>query len=252
MRNRPPAATASRSTSTVPANGPKAVHRRGGAASRRALRPLRGARAVPRRRASPARPVTASTRRATSVALVVGGPCRRGRGRGRCSRRRAGPAAAPLGVGAHRHRARPAGRTAAPVCGGTGGAAAPSHPVAASASVRVTWHQARSAVGVAGSASSSSRSPRSTASGRATGASTGSTCDTVLVEVDQPRALGLAVLAERQGDRRAAVADGVADPLAAVEVTEGDVVVPGERARVHRADAADGDVALGVAGRRRR
>ena len=68
-------------------------------------------------------------------------------------------------------------------------------------------------------------------------------------EVDQPHALAVIGLGEGVGERGAGVADALGEPLAAVQVTEGDVVDPVEDAEGHRRDTADGDVALAVAAR---
>ncbi len=68
------------------------------------------------------------------------------------------------------------------------------------------------------------------------------------VEVDQPRALDVVGLGEGVGDRRAAVAHGVAEHRPTVQVAERRVVDAVEQLARHRRDATDGDVALAVAG----
>ncbi len=72
----------------------------------------------------------------------------------------------------------------------------------------------------------------------------------VAVQVDEPHALGMPGLGERVGQRRSAVADAVADLLAAVQVAEGHVVHSVEQGCGDVRDAADGDVALAGAGLR--
>ena len=76
---------------------------------------------------------------------VRGAAARRARGRGSRSRRRPRTAGRRARRRSPRVPARPGGRTAAPACAGTAAAAAPSRPAAGPASVRVTWHQDRSA-----------------------------------------------------------------------------------------------------------
>ena len=117
-----------------------------------------------------------------------------------------------------------------------------------SASVRTTWQNAVSAAACAGSARRSSRRPRREASGRCTGAGTCSTRETpCAAEVDQPGPLAVVLLGERVRERRAAVADGLGEPLLAVQVAERGVGEAVEQRLRHRADAADPDVALAVA-----
>ena len=70
----------------------------------------------------------------------------------------------------------------------------------------------------------------------------------VRVEVDDPRALEVVGLGEGVGQRRAAVADPVGQGVPAVQVAEGDVVDAVEDPGRDQGDAADADVALGVAG----
>ena len=95
--------------------------------------------------------------------------------------------------------------------------------------------------------------PRSRASGRGTGQSTRSASTAPLgVEVDEPHGLAVVGLGEGVGERRAGVADALGDGLAAVQMAERDVVDAVEDAGGHGGDPADGDVALAVAGLRRR
>ncbi len=69
------------------------------------------------------------------------------------------------------------------------------------------------------------------------------------VQLDQPAALAVRRLGERVRQRGAAVPQVRGDGLLAVQVAEGDIAEPGEQLRRHLAHAADGDVALGFAGR---
>src|SRR5208283_1284619 len=69
------------------------------------------------------------------------------------------------------------------------------------------------------------------------------------VQLDQPAALTVRRLGERIRQRGAAVAQVRSDGLLTVQVAEGHVAEPVEQPGGHLADAADGDVALGLAGR---
>jgi hypothetical protein len=68
--------------------------------------------------------------------------------------------------------------------------------------------------------------------------------EAVGIEVDQPRAAGLVALAEAVVQRGTGVADAVGQPLAAVDVTERDVVRPVERGQRNDVEAALPDLAL--------
>jgi hypothetical protein len=71
--------------------------------------------------------------------------------------------------------------------------------------------------------------------------------DVARPDLDQPGALLVAGLGERIRQRGSAVPHAVRDRLLAVQVPERDVAESVEQRRGHRADAADGDVPLGVA-----
>ena len=229
-RNSPASLSSSKSTLSVPANGPNAVT-------------VRWCSRISRR------PRPAADRLEVGVAVVVDAagvagaagaaapprwwprgraPRRRSRARrrGRCGRRRgARPARATparaLGLEAEHQRVREPRR-----------AAGPSRAAAGAASVSVTCEPGVLGTSACrGSASRSSMRPRSVASRRGTGAGDElGALEAVGAEVDQPGALGVAGLGERVGQRRAAVADRVGERLPAVQVAERGVVDAGEQA----------------------
>lgn len=68
------------------------------------------------------------------------------------------------------------------------------------------------------------------------------------VQLDEPHRLGMVCCGDGAGQGRSAVADAVADLLAAVQVAQGDVVDGAEHRGADRGHAAGSDVAFAVAG----